>query len=141
MKPNRYLTLITGPVLAAALTPAAYGTVNLSCDSVNASEVSLWARYVDTDVRRTFDVGIKVPPEGQTGAIKRAWGIFVGDRRIGQVSLTPRSSGTHSSSLSLDSYANDGLAEVGALPFPRGWPGVQAGSVVRAGKLTCQLAD
>jgi hypothetical protein len=131
------INLAGGTLLCAALVAPAAAT-RLNCDSAGATDVTMWARYLDTGTRSTFDVSVLVP-ETHRGQLNRQWGLFVDGLRVGYLVLTPRGNGRISASLSFDSYANIGQADAGVNPFPATWPGAGNGTVVRAGNMTCQL--
>lgn len=138
MKTTHSVINLAGGVLLCAALVAPAAATQLSCDSVGANDVSMWARYLDTGARSTFDVSVTVP-ETHRGQLNRRWGLFVGGLRVGDLVLTPRGNGRITASLSFDSYANIGQADAGVNPFPARWPGAENGMVVRAGKMKCQL--
>ena len=125
------LAAITAPGVSANQT-------NASCDIFDDTEASLWARYIDTGTRATLELKLRVPQ--QFGAVGSAsLPVFLGGQRVGSIQLEQRAGGWASGGLSLDSYAALGQAEPGTEAFPANWPGAGVGSLVRVGRLTCQL--
>jgi hypothetical protein len=134
----RSLTTLAGIALLCAVLAAPAAATNLSCDAVSESDASLWARYIDTGDRVTFDVSVKVP-KANKGRLKRRWSVFVDEQQVGQLDLTQRLDGSHSGSLSFDSYAMAGPADAAARAFPGSWAPAGRGAVVRVESLACRL--
>ena len=139
MKTNHSLaTAVAGLLLCTSIGATAATTTRASCDAFTDADATLWARYLDSGDRVTFDVGIRLPtPDSAT--LNRTYNVFVDAQPVGQLQLRPREDGSASAHLSFNSYANVGLADAGETPFPPNWPGAVGGTLVRVGRLACAL--
>lgn len=112
----------------------AVAAVNLSCDTYTDNDELLWARYIDTGDRQTFDVTVKLN-NGKSGVASKGRPVFVGTENIGSIIASAKGRPTAKGGLSLSTYA--GYANPAALP--PNWPGAGIGTQIRVGKLSCEL--
>lgn len=107
--------------LGLAASAAQAADIKASCDAIHITDASMVARYSHTPVRATFDVSFKAP--GYVATLLRSpLPVTVNGRPVGKLALTQGADGDFSGSLSLDSYANDGLAQTTVAAFPVSWP-------------------
>ncbi|MDJ0739207.1 MAG: hypothetical protein QNJ91_05795 [Gammaproteobacteria bacterium] len=134
---NLTMALCWGTLIGVSATSVASPTV-ASCDGYNNADVTLWARLVSGVERQTFDVTVKAPA-GNARRLGRTWNVMVGQRRVGALKLSPNADGRLSGSLSFDSNSTPAYRNPGSAPFPRNWPAVGSGTLVRVGNLSCRL--
>lgn len=124
----------TTAFLFSLATNASVAAVNLSCDSYTDNDALLWARYIDTGERKTFDVTVKLPNANvDVAALARP--VFVSTENIGSIVLSNNGRTIAKGGLSLGTSA--GYSNPGALP--PNWPGAGIGTLIRVGNLSCAL--
>ena len=123
------------PSLFDTTPSAAAGTV-LECDVDGPNETGLHARYEErvrsTIVRKKFDVQFEAIAGRGFPAGQRI-SFLVGSVVVGSAALKVIVGSELAAELSLDSRPDNGDK-----PFPANWPGIHAGSVVKA-KLGTQI--
>lgn len=124
----------TTAILFSLATNISFAAANLSCDSYSDNDALLWARYMDTGERETFDVTVKLP-KGNAGLIEINRPVFVGTENIGKLILSDKGRSTARGGLSLS--RNAGYSNPGDLP--PNWPGAGIGTQIRVGNLSCEL--
>jgi hypothetical protein len=133
---NRLITTLatTSAILFSLATNASAAAINLSCDSYSDNDALLWARYIDTGERKTFDVTVKLPDEN-AGLMEQTRPVFVGAEKIGSIITSSKAGGIAKGGLSLNrnaAYSNPG-------DLPPNWPGAGVGTQIRVGNLSCEL--
>lgn len=121
-------------ILFSLTANVSVAAVNLSCDTYTDNDELLWARYIDTGDRKSFDVTVKIH-NANPDATTSGRPVFVGTENIGSIMASARGRPAEKGGLSLTTYT--GYANPGALP--PNWPGAGIGTQIRVGKLSCEL--
>ena len=140
MKTRTFFLFAAAGLLIGTGSGASAAALRLSCDDYSNSDASMWVRFIDSGERRTFDVIMKMPLTDKN-LQKPEQSVLIGTRNVGLITLTPNDEGMMSGSLSYDSYAANGEANLEVFSFPGGWTGAVSGNVVRTAGLSCELKD
>ena len=134
MSKQQTILASTAAILFSLATNASVAAVNLSCDTYGEDDSLLWARYIDTGERKTFDITVKLSnAKANLTGLDRP--VFVGTENIGSLVLSSKGRTIAKGGLSLN--RNAGYSNPGDLP--PNWPGAGIGTQIRVGKLSCAL--